>query len=64
MYDYPRLHGWNRFAGGSPLTLSSVLVRLQAKRERGDYVLASFSKFMLGMVLAGCAGGTVLPAAL
>ena len=30
----------------------------------GDYVLAPFNKFMLCMILAGCADGTVLPAAL
>ena len=30
----------------------------------GEYVLASFNKVMLCMILAGCAGGTVLPAAL
>ena len=27
-------------------------------------VLASFKKFIVCMILAGCAGGTVLPAAL
>ena len=64
MYDSRQLRGWNRFAGGSLVTFASILVRLQAKREVGDYVLASFNKVMLCMVLAGCAGGTVLPAAL
>ena len=43
---------------------ASNLVRLQAKREIGGYDLASFNKFVLCMILAGCAGGTVLPAAL
>ena len=43
---------------------ASNLVRLQAKRDFGGYVLASFNKFMLCMILAGGAGGTVLPAAL
>ena len=62
MYGSHRLRGWNRFAGGSLVTFASVLVRLQAKREGGDYVLASFNKVMLCMILAGCAGGTVLPA--
>ena len=52
------------FAGGSLVTFAFILVRLQAKREGGDYVLASFNNFMLCMTLAGCAGGTVLPAAL
>ena len=64
MYDSRRLRGWNRFAGGSLGTFASILVRLQAKREGGDYVLASFNKFILCMILAGSAGGTVLPRAL
>ena len=64
VYDSPRLRGWNRFAGGSLVTVASILVRLQAKREVGDYVLASFNKLMLYMISAGCAGGTGLPAAL
>ena len=64
MYDSRQLRGWNRFAGGSLVTFASILVRLQAKREVGDYVLASFYKFMLCMILAGCEGGTVLLAAL
>ena len=64
VYDSRRLRGWNRFAGGSLVTFGSILVRLQAKREDGDFVLASFNKFILCMILAGCAGGTVLLAAL
>ena len=64
VYDYPRLHGWNRFTGGTLVMFASILVRLQAKREVDDYVLASFNKFMLCVILAGCTGGTVLPAAL
>ena len=63
MYDSRRLRGWNRFAGGSLVTLAANLVLLQAKREVDDYVLASFYKFMLCMILPGCEGGTVLPAA-
>ena len=43
MYDSSRLRGWNRFAGGSLVTFASILVRLQAKREGGGYVLASFN---------------------
>ena len=61
---FPSCEREDRFAGGSLVTFSSILVRLQAKREGGDYVLPSFNKFMLCMILAGCAGGTVLPAAL
>ena len=63
-YVSRRLRGWNRFAGGSQVTFASILVRFQAKREVGDFVLASFNIFMLYMILTGCAGGTVLPAAL
>ena len=64
MYDSRQLRGWNRFTGVSLVTFASILVRLQGKREVGDYTLASFNKFMLCMILAGCAGGTGLPAAL
>ena len=55
VYDYPRLRGWNRFAGGSLVTFASILVRLEAKREDNDFVLASLHKFMLCITLAGCA---------
>ena len=64
MYDSRRLRGWNRFAESSLVTFASILVRLQAKREVGDYVLESFNNLMLCMIVAGCAGGTVLPGAL
>ena len=64
MYDSRRMRGWNRFAGGSLVPFALNLVRLQAKRKVGEYVLASFNKVMLCMIVAGCAGGTVLPAAL
>ena len=50
--------------GGSLVTFVSILVRLQAKREGGDFVLVYFNNFILCMILAGCVGGTVLPAAL
>ena len=64
VYDSRRLRGWNPFAGGSLATFASILVRLQARREGGDYVLASFNEIMLCIFLARYAGGTVLPAAL
>ena len=64
LYDSRRLRGWNLFAGGSLATFASILVRLQAKRDGGDYVLASFNKFMLCIFLARYAGGTVLAGAL
>ena len=63
MYDSRRLRGWNRFKGGSLVTFGSILIRLQAKREGGDFVLVYFNEFIIYMILAGCAGGTVLPAA-
>ena len=40
------------------------LVRLQAKGEGGDFVLASFQQFIPCIFLPGCAGGTGLPAGL
>ena len=59
MYDSRRLRGWNLFTGGSLVTCASILVRLQAKQDGGDYVLAfSTKKKMLCMILACCAGGT------
>ena len=64
MFYSRQLRWWNRFTGGSLVTFASILVRLQAKREVGDFVLVYFNKFMLCMILDGCAGGTVLPAAL
>ena len=63
LYDSRRLRGWNRFAGGSLVTFASILVRLQSKQEVGGYVLASFNKFMLCMILAGSVGGNVSPGA-
>ena len=63
MYIPRQVRRENRFAGGSLVTFASILVRLQAKRE-GDYVLASFNKFMLCIFLASYAGGTVFAAAL
>ena len=64
MYDFRGLRGWNLFAGGSVVTFAAILVRLQAKREGGDYILASFSKFMLCILLASSAEGNGLVASL
>ena len=64
MYDSRRQRGWDRFTGGTLVTFASILVRLQAKREVDDYGLVYFNKLIMCMILAGCAGGTVLPAAL
>ena len=54
MYDSRRLHGWNRFTGGSLVTFASILVRFQAKPEGGDYGLAPFNKTMLCMIFDCC----------
>ena len=62
MYISRKLRGGDRFAGGSLVTFAPILVRLQATQEGGDYVLASFNKFILCMILAGCAGETCLSA--
>ena len=59
VHDSRRLRGWNRFTGGTLVTFASTLVLLQAKRECGDFVWAPFNKFMLCMILAGCAGEIV-----
>ena len=64
MYDSRRLRRRNRFAGGSLVTFASILVRLQAKREGSDFVLAPFNKFMLCIFLASSAGENLLTAAL
>ena len=64
MDDSRRLRGWNRFSGGSLVMFASILVRLQAKREADHFVLTSFNTSILCMILAGCAGGSVMPAAL
>ena len=64
VYHSRRLRGWNRFTGGSLVTFASFLVRLQAEREGGEFGLASYNKFMLCMIFTGCAGETVLRAAL
>ena len=64
MYISLRLRGGNRFAGGSLETFAAVLVRLQAEREGGDFVVASFNKFTSRIILAGCAGEFSSPATL
>ena len=64
LYNSRRLRVWNRFTGGTLVTFAFILVRLQAKREVGGYVLVYFNKLIMCMILIGCAGGTVLPAAL
>ena len=64
IYYSRRLRGKNSFTGGSLVTFASILVRLQVKRAGGGFVLAPFNKFMLCLILAGCADGIVLPAAL
>ena len=42
----PGLRGGNRLAGGSLLTVTAILVRIQAEREGGNYVLVCFNIFI------------------
>ena len=51
-----RLRGGNRLAGGSLLTVTAILVRIQAEREGGDYVLVCFIISIQCTFLPGCAG--------
>ena len=59
VYGSRRLRGWNHFTGGTLVPFASTLVLLQPKREGGDYVWSPFNKFMLCMILTGCAGEIV-----
>ena len=61
MYISPWLRGGNRLAGGSLLTVTAILVRIQAEREGGDLVLACFNICIQCTFLPGCAGDTRLP---
>ena len=64
MFISPRLRGGNRSSGGFLETFTAIVVRLQAEWEGGDFVLVSFNKFTPRLLVAGCAGGTSLPAPL
>ena len=57
----PGLRGGNRLAGGSLLTVTAILVRIQAEREGGNYVLVCFNIFIQCTFLPGCAGDTRFP---
>ena len=46
MYISPGLRGGNRLADGSLLTVTAILVRIQAKREGGDFILLCFDIFI------------------
>ena len=61
---YRLLRGGNRFAVDSLVTFAAIMVRLQAEREGGDFVVASFNQFTPCIFFAGCAGGTGLTATL
>ena len=61
MYISPELLGCNRLADCSLLTVTAILVRIQAKRESGGYVLVCFNIFIQCTFLPGCAGDTRLP---
>ena len=56
--------GGGGLPAGSLVTFAAILVRHQAEREGGDFVLVSFNNFIPCVSLPGCAGGTGLPAAL
>ena len=43
MYISPGLREGNLFVGDSLRTVAAVLVRIQAEREGGDFVLVCFS---------------------
>ena len=60
MYISPELRGGNRLADGSLLTVTAILVRIQAEREGGDYGLVCFNIFIQCTLLPGCAGDTRL----
>ena len=57
MYIYSRLRGGNGFAGGSLETFAATLVRLQAEREGGDFVLAFFQQFYTMCIVLPAARG-------
>ena len=64
MYISPRLRGGNRFAGKCLETFAAIVVRLQAKWEGEDFVLASVNNFVPCYFVPGYAGGTGFPAGL
>ena len=49
--------GWNQLAGGSLETFAAILVRLQAEREGGDFVLAYFQQFYTMYISPRLRGG-------
>ena len=57
MYDSRRLRGWNLFAGGSLVTFASILVRLQAKRESGDFCFGVFQQIYAVYISRQLRGG-------
>ena len=61
MYISPGLRGGNRLADDSLLTVTAILICIQAKREGGGYVLVCFNIFIQCTFLPGCAGDTRLP---
>ena len=46
MYISPGLREGKRLADGSLLTVTAILVRIQAKREGGDFILLCFDIFI------------------
>ena len=60
----PGLRGGNQLAGGSLRTVAAILIRIQAEREGGDFVLVCVNNFIPCTFLPGCARGTFLLATL
>ena len=59
MYISPGLRGGKRLADGSLLTVTAILVRIQAKREGGGYVLVCFNRFIQCTFLPAARGTPV-----
>ena len=49
MYISPGLRGGNRLADDSLLTVTAILICIQAKREGGDFVLVCFNSKTLNV---------------
>ena len=60
----PGLRGGNRLAGGSLLAVVAILIRIQAEREGGEFVMVCINNFIPCTFLPGCARGTFLLATL
>ena len=64
MNSSPGLRAENQLAGGSLLAVAAILIRIQAEREGGDFVMVCINNFIPCTFLPGCARGTFLLATL